>query len=307
VMDSITAIDYALPGMDAPVPLPTPVDPVAIAGELLPDWAERLGLRPGIPVTAGTYDSFVDIAAAGVRRPGDGGLVLGSTMIICRATNDAIDPPAGLGVSDFPGEGRLVGGWTLSGGRVLDWFSSRFGGGEDLATAALAEEAVPGRLLAIPYISGERTPVWEPLARGALVGLSPETGPAQVYRALVESLALAALDHAERLETLLGPCPAWRATGGGTGHPLWAQATADALGAPLEIAADAAEAMGPALLALRVVGADPERPPARTVEPDPRRRETLRRLLAAFRDLGRLTSPVVRELLRDARTQEPVP
>lgn len=287
VMDAITAGDYALPGLEPPVPLPAPVDPVSIAGDLMPRWAARLGLRPGLPVAAGTYDSFVDIAAAGVRRPGDSGLVLGSTMIICRATDDGVDPPAGLGVSAYPGEGRLVGGWTLSGGLVLDWFSTRFGGGKDLdpATAALQ----PSPLLALPYISGERTPLWDPLARGALIGLTPQTGPADVYRALVDSLALAVLDHAERLEGVLGPCSTWRATGGGTGNPLWAQATADALGAPLEIAADAAEALGPALLALRVMGADPNRPASGAVEPDPLGSDRLRRLLPAFRDLSDVT------------------
>jgi xylulokinase len=287
VMDSITAGDYALPGIEPPVPLPAPVDPTALAGGLVPGWAERLGLGPGVPVTAGTYDSFVDVAAAGVRRPGDGGLVLGSTMIVCRAARDEIDPPAGLGASAYPGEGRLLGGWTLSGGRVLDWFSGRFGGGADLAAAA--ERAEPDELLALPYISGERTPLWDPLARGALIGLGPETGPAEVYRALVESLALALLDHADRLEDALGPCPVWRATGGGTGHPLWVRATADALAVPLEIARDAAEGVGPALLALRAVGADPERRPARTLEPDPRGAERLRGLLPAYRELARLT------------------
>jgi xylulokinase len=287
VMDSITAGDYALPGSEPQVTLPAPLDPMATAGGLGPDWAGRLGLRAGLPVIAGTYDSFVDLAAAGVRRPGDSGLVLGSTMIICRVTDDGTDPPAGLVASDYPGEGRLVGGWTLSGGRVLDWFSSRFGMGEDLAEASAA--LAPGPLLAVPYIGGERTPVWDPRARGALVGLTPGIGPAEVYRALVDSLALVVLDHAERLGRALGPCSAWRSTGGGTAHPLWAQVTADALAAPLEIAPEAAEAVGPALLALRAMGADPERPPARIVEPDPRGSDWLRGLLPAFRELSELS------------------
>jgi xylulokinase len=290
VMDSITACDYGLPGAEPPVPLPEPRDPLAVAGGLLPDWAARLGVEPGLPVTVGTYDSFVDIAAAGVRRPGDSGLVLGSTMIICRATRDGIEPPPGLGASAYPGEGRLIGGWTLSGGVVLDWFAARFGAGDDLARAAA--RARPAGLLALPYLSGERTPVWDPLARGALVGLTPQTGPADVYRALVESLALAVLDHAERLEQALGGAPAWRATGGGTSHPLWAQSTADALGAPLEIAPDAAEGVGPALLALRALGADPERRPAGVLAPDPRGSERLRRLLPAFRSLAGMAARV---------------
>ena len=294
VMDSITAADYAIPGVEPPVPLPEPVDATAVAGGLSAAWAERLGLPAGLPVTAGTYDSFVDLAAAGVRRPGDGGLVLGSTTIIGRAVEGGFEPPPGLGLSAYPGGGRVAGGWTLSGGLVLDWFADRFGAGDDVVRAAA--ELEPGGLLALPYLAGERTPLWDPFTRGALVGLSLDSGPAVVYRALVDSLALAALDHAERLEAELGPCPAWRATGGGTRHPLWPQATADALGAPLQIAPDAGEAAGPALLALRALGLDPERPPAAVVEPNPHRGERYRALLPAFRELSEAVAPILRTL-----------
>jgi xylulokinase len=295
VMDSITAGDYTLPGVDAPVPSPAPVDPMTPAGGLQPGWAERLGVPAGLPVIAGTYDSFVDIAAAGVRGPGDSGLVLGSTMIICRATGAGFDPPPGLGVSAYPGEGMLVGGWTLAGGLVLDWFETRFGGGEDLDAAAPQGEQ--SRLLALPYLAGERTPLWDPLARGALVGLTPDVGPAEVYRALVESLALVVLDHAERLEQTVDPPVAWRVTGGGVRNELWLQTTADALGAPLEIPPDAAEGVGPSLLALRAVGVDTERRPVRTVIPDPRAGERLQGRLTLFRELSRLVAPSVHELL----------
>jgi xylulokinase len=304
VMDSVTAADYALPAVEPPVPLPEPVEPTAVAGELRAGWAERLGLAPGIPVTAGTYDSFVDLAAAGVRRPGDSGLVLGTTTILCRAVDEDIEPPPGLGLSAYPGHGVLAGGWTLSGGLVLDWFADRFGAGDPVVRAAA--EVEPGGLLALPYLAGERTPLWDPSARGALIGLTRDTGAPEVYRALVDSLALTALDHAERLESRLGPCPAWRATGGGTRHALWPQATADALGAPLEITPDAGEAVGPALLALRAVGADPERRPAAVMEPEPSRTERYRELLPTFRELSKAVAPALRAPQRPQKGSDPL-
>jgi sugar (pentulose or hexulose) kinase len=113
------------------------------------------------------------------------------------------------------------------------------------------------------------------------------------------------LDHAERLEPQLGPCRAWRATGGGARHRLWPQATADALGAPLEIAPDAGEAVGPALLALRASGVDPARRPAAVIEPDPSRTERYRELLAGFRELSRAVAPVL-EAMQPSRREEPV-
>jgi xylulokinase len=285
VMDSITAGDYELAGVNATVPSPEPLDPLDRAGGLLPDWAERLGLREGVPVITGTYDSFADIAAAGVRRPGDSGIVLGSTMIICRAAADVVAPP-GLGSSSYPGDGVLIGGWTLSGGLVLDWLDRSFGASPGLSAAAA--NADTGGLIALPYLAGERTPLWDPLARGALIGLTPDTGPAEIYRAFVDSLALVLLDHSERLEAELGPAAAWHVTGGGTRHDLWLQSTADALGAPLEIAQDSTEAVGPALLALHALGTEPVRRVARTVLPDPAASERLRDQLPRFRELGEL-------------------
>jgi sugar (pentulose or hexulose) kinase len=77
---------------------------------------------------------------------------------------------------------------------------------------------------------------------------------------------------------------------------VWAQATADALGARLEVAPDAGEAVGPALLALRTLGIDPARRPAATLEPDPGRGERLRRLLPHFRELSRAVAPILHEL-----------
>jgi xylulokinase len=292
VMDTVTAADYELPGIDPPFPLPSPVDPLAVAGELGAGPAADLGLSAGLPVAAGTYDSFVDIAGAGVRRPGDAGIVLGSTMIVCRAAESA-RPQHGLGVSAYPGEGTLLGGWTLSGGLVLDWFRHSMGGGRSQVELADAASSVDtGGVVALPYLIGERTPLWDPGARGALIGLNLDSGPHEIYRALVESLAAVVRDHTDRIERVLGPCPAWRVTGGGTRNRLWVATTADAVGAPLEVPAHAAEALGPALLALRAIGFDPERSTAATVEPDPTRTRHFESMLPVFRGLPLLTKEV---------------
>jgi sugar (pentulose or hexulose) kinase len=77
----------------------------------------------------------------------------------------------------------------------------------------------------------------------------------------------------------------WRAAGGGTRDPAWLQATADALGASLELCAWAADAVGPALLALRSAGVDLPRPLERIVAPDPARAEDYQRLYELYRTL----------------------
>jgi len=91
----------------------------------------------------------------------------------------------------------------------------------------------------------------------------------------------------DRIDSALGPCPVWRVTGGGARNRAWLGATADAVGAPLEVAPDAGEAVGPALLGLRALGVDPARGLVERVEPDPERAALFTSLLPVFRELRR--------------------
>ena len=138
-----------------------------------------------------------------------------------------------------------------------------------------------GGLLALPYLAGERAPFSAPEARGALVGLSMATGRAEVYRAVVDALALSAVTIAERLPEQRG----WRATGGGCRNRVWLQATCDAIGAPVEVSEHAGEAVGPAVLALRSVGREPAVGIAATVEPTAERTRLYGELYSRYRAL----------------------
>lgn len=282
-MDTITAASYAADDGATPVPVPAPVDPLAIAGSLRPAEAARLGLQAGTPVIAGTLDTYVDVAAAGVNGPGDACLLLGSTLVLCVAVEGDVMAD-GLELSPYPGEGLLLGGWTAAGGSVLDWFRRELGA-EGLPEQAAELEPGAGGLLALPYLAGERTPVRDPLARGLVVGVTLRTSREELYRALVDALALAARDHLVRFETAGLAPSAWRTAGGGTRDRGWLQATADALGAPLELCAWAGEAVGPALLALRSLDVDLPRPVERVVTPNPARGERYERLYEVYRTL----------------------
>ena len=182
-------------------------------------------------------------------------------------------------MSAYPGDGLLLGGWTLSGGLVLDWFAGplRRRALTGRAAAAWPRSVDTGGVVALPYLAGERTPLWDPDARGAVLGLALDSGPEHVYRALVESLALAVRDHTERIERALGPLPglarrpaaAHETACGCRPRPTpWARRS--------QVSSDAAEAVGPGLLALRALGFDPQREPVATIEPDPASAAALR-------------------------------
>ncbi len=275
-MDVITRLEYG----EAPIELPEPADPLAVAGGLTAAAARELGLPDGTPVATGTYDTYVDVAGAGARTPGDGCVLLGSTLVVCRVVEEAVEAP-GLELSPYPGDGLLLGGWTTAGGSTLAWFTSRLGAVPDVG----ALEPGAGGLVALPYLAGERTPIRDPHARGLVLGLTLETTFAELYRSLVDGVALSARDHVQRLRDA-GLLPdRWLTGGGGARHGAWLQATADALGSPLDVVAAAGDAVGPAHLALRSIGVEPTRPVERRVEPDPRRTGRFDELYAVYRNL----------------------
>ena len=281
VMDTVTMLDWELPGTTPCVPLPDPVDPLSHAGGLTATAARRLGVAAGTPVAAGTYDSHADLLAAGVHRPGDAALVLGSTLIVAAAVREAVECE-GLAVGAYPGEGVLVGGWTAAAGATLEWCAREVGGLES-SVAALQPGA--GGLVALPYLAGERTPVWDPAARGVLLGVTVQTTATEISRAFLDAVALSAKDHVERLRSG-GIVPRdWRAGGGGARRPGWLQATSDAIGAPLQVARHAGEAAGAAVLALRSLGASPLLDDGHVVVPDAGRSERFDRLYDVYRDL----------------------
>jgi len=277
VMDPITAGDYRVKGADLPVPIPEPRPADSLAGPLLPEAAARLGIEPGAPVAVGSYDSFVDVAGTDTLAPGEACIVLGSTMIL----GTVVDRPAAtpdMRTSLHIGPGWFFGGWTSSAGSLIDWSKDLLGesGGEDLPPGA-------GGLLALPYFAGERAPVWDPAARGLLLGLTLETTKPEIGRALIDAVALSARDLAERLRDV--EIRRWRLGGGGARNTALARALADALGRPLECLADAGEAVAPALLAFRAIGCRVDPKIEGVLTPDTARHDRYERLYRVYRGL----------------------
>jgi xylulokinase len=277
VMDSITAGDYRVAGAEPPVPIPTPLAADTVAGPLLLQAAARLGVDPGAPVAAGSYDSFVDVAGTGTFEPGEACIVLGSTMIM----GVVVDRPAStsdMRASLHIGPGWFLSGWTSSAGSLMDW-------SRDLLGGSGADDMPPGAggLLALPYFAGERAPVWDPAARGLLLGLTLDTTGAEIRRALIDAVALSARDLAERLRDV--EIRRWRLGGGGARNPVLARALADALGRPLECLADAGEAVAPALLAFRAIGRRVDPRIAGVLMPDAARHDRYEQLYRIYRGL----------------------
>ena len=281
VIDPITLGDHVLEGFEQPVRVPEVLPADAIAGGLLPEAASRLGLLTATPVAVGTYDTYVDVAGTGTTEPGQSCVLLGSTLILGSIVADPLDVD-GLRRTRHLGEGWFIGGWTSTAGSFLEWADEVLAGSDD-GLADLRPGA--GGLVVLPYLAGERAPIWDPAARGLVLGLTLNTTAAKLRRAALDGVCLSAKDIAARLATAAPPVAVWRLGGGGARKAAWVQAVADALGSRLEVVEGAGEAIPAALLALRAIGIVVEPKIARVVEPDPVNRDLYARVFDVYSGL----------------------
>jgi xylulokinase len=298
VIDRVTAGDHELDGARSPVPMPDPEEPLAIAGPLTDAGADVLGVRAGTPVAVGTYDTFVDVAGLPTE-PGDVVILLGSTLIVGAAIGDPnVEVPEGLRSCPHVGTGTFVGGWTSTAGSALEWAERTFGGSDPAVTMAEAAAREPGGdgLLTFPALAGERAPVWDPLARGVVVGLTASTDAPAMVRSVVDGLALATLDLVKRLRPLISEEIRFWIAGGGARNAAWLKATADALGVPVQAAPELADAGAAARFALRVAGVEPPRLRTQTIEPVASHHERYRELLPIHQSLYPATADAMHRL-----------
>jgi xylulokinase len=208
-----------------------------IAGQVTERAASQTGLAVGTPVTAGTIDAAAEAISVGVDGAGDMMMMYGSTIfIILRAASQVSDPRIWYAPWLFEGEHASMAGLATS-GTLTHWFRDHLA--QDLdkedAFATLAQEAVnspPGAngLLLLPYFSGERTPIHDINARGALFGLNLTHTRGDIYHALIEGIAHGTR-HVTDTFAELGQSPKrLLAVGGGTKNSTWLQATSDITG-----------------------------------------------------------------------------
>jgi xylulokinase len=236
--------------------LPRLLWPGEVAGAVTADAAAATGIPVGTPVAAGTVDAWAEALGAGVSRPGQTMLMYGSTMFFVQPTA-APAPSERLWctVGIEPGTWSLAGGMATS-GSVTEWLRGITGlGFEELQDAA--RESPPGArgLLMLPYFAGERTPYFDPRARGVIAGLTLAHGRGDLFRAALEATAYGVRQHLE-LFAELGADPAeLTAVGGGTTGGLWTEIVSDVSGRAQRLpAVTIGAAYGDALLAARAVG-----------------------------------------------------
>jgi xylulokinase len=278
----------------------------AVVGPLSPAVAATLGIRADVPVAAGTNDAFASYLGAGLLEAGDAFDPGGSAGGFGVYWHTPLDVP-GAFVTPAPLAGLYsVGAAMAATGRALDWFRDQVVGG-GVTTERLLEEAdaTPpgaGGVLFLPYLAGERSPIWDPQATGVFAGLTLAHGRGHLARAIVEASALAIRHVATPMLAAGVEVRAMRRCGGPARSQTWNQVKADVTGFPVQVPAVLETAvLGSAILGAVGIGAHPDLRTAigamtsveRRLEPRAEHAETYARLFEAYVALHPAVRPVM--------------
>jgi xylulokinase len=276
-----------------------------VAGRLRAKIAANWGLRPGIPVAGGGGDNAAGAVGVGCVAPGQAFVSLGTSGVVFVA-DEAFLPEPDRAVHAFCH--CLPNMWhrmsvILSAAASLAWLTRATGA--DVEATLLAELAndtlaSDGRLVFLPYLSGERTPHNNAAATGVFFGLVGSHTRADLTRAVLEGVAFALADGLDALEARGERIDSLIAIGGGASSELWLRILASALWRPLRtvLGGDVGPALGAARLARiacgegGVAGVCVAPPTAAEFLPD----AELSMRLAPRRDLFRRLYPALREL-----------
>ncbi len=236
--------------------LPKTYEGSEVTGLISQAAAELTGLKAGTPVVGGGGDQAAQAVGVGAVTPGIVALTLGTSGVVFATTPSPLIEPQGrlhAFCHSVPGTWHFM-GVMLSAAGSLRWYRDTLAPGmsyDDLLAPAAQVPAGSEGLLFLPYLTGERTPHPDPLARGAFVGLTVRHTKAHMTRSVIEGVSFGLRDSMELIKSAgLGKIQQVRVSGGGARSPLWRQMLSDVMNSELvTVNTTEGAAFGAALLA----------------------------------------------------------
>jgi len=221
--------------------LPAALPSSTVIGTVTLRAAEETGLAEGTPVAIGGGDGACATAGAGVVQPADAYNYVGSSAWISFVSREPLYDPQQrtFTFAHLDPEYVFPTGTMQCAGGSYDWLERLLRGGDDERLYAEMEELAsavePGArgLFFLPYLIGERSPHWNPRARGAFVGLTMAHGRGEMARAVLEGVAFNLRIILDAFRDQGAELSALRLIGGGARSPLWRQILADVFGLPV--------------------------------------------------------------------------
>ncbi len=287
--------------------LPVLLKPEQIMGKVSVEAAEITGLRPGLSVATGWNDLNASVLGSGTVREGDAFNITGTSEHLGLVTSVMQGSPNLVCAPFLPGKFVLY-GVTSCGGGSLHWYRKAFGREYDeLLAAARGAPAGAASLFFLPYLDGERAPLWDPNLSGAFIGIRALHSEAHFVRAILEGVAYGLLQILELIENTAGRrLEPLVITGGSARVDLWSEIKANIWGRSVSVPQNVhSAALGAAMLAavasnqysncedasIGMLG------PARKFTPDANRSLQYRELYAHFCELY----PTLRQWFAEVR------
>jgi len=277
--------------------LPQPVPVNHIVTGLKAGLAQELGIPEHTPFVIGGSDGCLAQLGSRAMDEGHATLTIGTSGAVRMAGSRPLtDAKARVFTYLLTDDVYITGGATNNGGVVLQWLVRDFLQQPLAALNQLVNDALltnSGRLLCLPYLLGERAPIWDSNASAAFIGIQPQHTAAHFTRAVLEGICFALFSIKEALLETAGPVRKISVSGGFTSSPGWIQLLADIFGQDMHLQQESdASALGAIMLAAETLGwPAPEDPAAsETVfRADPGRfeeyQEKYRRFLKLYQQL----------------------
>jgi xylulokinase len=216
--------------------MPPTFAPTEVVGEVTPQAAQATGLKPGTKVVIGTIDAYCDNLAGGAIFPGRAVDVAGTSEIVSLGIEKPV-VAEGVFPATIGNDGMFLCGPTQAGGETLRWlarsFYPEFKGGIQFKPMEDEARGVPpgsAGLIFLPYLNGERAPIWDVHAVGGFFGLTFHHDRRHCTRAVYEGVAYAIrhiLDISEKAAA--SSTREIIVCGGGSRSEFWNQIKADVL------------------------------------------------------------------------------
>jgi xylulokinase len=290
---------------------PRLVEADELVGTVTDEAAAQTGLPPGTSVTGGTVDGAAAAVEAGIVDEGQAGEMTGTSTVLMLPVEAPRSETAFVAMRHAVRDRWLLLGAIVASGASLRWLRDQLQAASFDELTASAAEVPPGGegLVFLPYMMGERSPIWDSEARGVLVGLTLATERGALARAVLEGAAFAVRHNVETAAAAGIAVRELRSVGGGARSRLWCQIKADVLGVPVLLPRTSVGApFGDAALAGVAAGLFPDvRKLLGTVriderfEPRPETRDRYDALYAAYRSAYDGLRDTFRQLAAAAR------
>ncbi|MEM3654156.1 MAG: xylulokinase [Candidatus Bathyarchaeia archaeon] len=244
--------------------LPRILEPYEIAGELIESSAKTFGLKHGIPIITGSGDGLCSALGAGVVKQGICHEVTGTSTVVSVCSKSLSYDPEMRVIMNCYVMPKL---WLIEApmsttGAILEWFKNNFliYYNKSRVYGLMSKEASKvgigsDGLILLPYFMGERSPVWDPKAKGVLFGLTLSHSKGHFLRAILEGVAFSLNQILELFEEIGIKVKEIRSTGGGSRSKVWNQIKANVTGKPvITLKTEETTLLGAMLLALYGLG-----------------------------------------------------